>query len=194
MTLTQGPALSLGVAPVGEPTLLAAKVIAAHIEGFLELPCAILPGLPSPEFALDPGRLQYDAGRIIEGYEGWDLGECHKLVCVLSVDLFVPIFSHVFGEARLGGRVALVSQHRLGQTADGRPLRPEQVLLRTAKVALHELGHLFSLTHCSDPGCLMHFAGDCSDLDRVPLLFCRYCRQFLADARRLPQAGGAERV
>ena len=194
MTLTQGPALRLGVAPAGEPTLLAAKVIAAHIEGFLRLPCVILRGLPAPEFALDPGRLQYDAGRIIEVYETCELGGCSKVVCVLSGDLFVPIFSHVFGEARLGGRVALVSQHRLGHYCDGRPLRAEEVLLRTAKVALHELGHLFSLTHCSDPGCLMHFAGDCNDLDRVPLLFCRYCRQFLADARLPPHTGKAERV
>ncbi len=194
MTLKQEPGPRLGVAPIGESTMLAAKVIAAHIEGFLELPCAILPGFPPPEFAFDPGRLQYDAGRIIEGYETREQGGCSKLVCVMAGDLFVPIFSHVFGEARLGGRVALVSLYRLGRTGDGRPLRSEQLLMRGAKVALHELGHLFALTHCSDPGCLMYFTGDCNELDRVPLLFCRYCRQFLADACNRHQSGRVERV
>ena len=188
MTPTTGRHIRVGVAPVGEPATLAAKVIAAHIEGFLRLPCGLLPAMPLPEFAFDSSRLQYEAGRVIEGLEARPLGGFQKVVCVLSVDLFVPIFSHVFGEARLDGRVALVSLYRLGQAVHGRPPAPEQVLARAAKVALHELGHLFALTHCSDPACLMHFAGDCDDLDRSPVLFCRYCRLFIADALTAVQA------
>ena len=188
MTPTTVRDIRVGVAPVGESATLAAKVIAAHIEGFLKLPCRLLPGMPSPEFAFDTGRLQYEAGRIIEGFEARPLGGCQKVVCVLSVDLFVPVFSHVFGEARLDGRVALVSLYRLGQAVHGRPPEPDRVLARAAKVALHELGHLFALTHCDDPACLMHFAGDCDDLDRSQVLFCRYCRLFLADALTADQA------
>jgi archaemetzincin len=189
MTLKKRPAIGVEVAPVGESTLLAAKTIAAHVEGFLGLPSALLPGLPPPEFALDPGRLQYDAGRLIEGYEAWDPGACGKRVCVLAVDLFVPIFSHVLGEARLGGKVALVSLNRLGPAVDGRIARADQILLRAVKVAFHELGHLFALTHCADPGCLMHFAGDARGLDGIPMRFCRYCGRFLTEAARPgPQA------
>jgi archaemetzincin len=165
---------------MGEETRLAAKVIAAHIEGFMHLQSRVLDPLPRPDFALDPQRLQYDAGRIIEYLEARPHGRCDKVVAVAAVDLFIPVFSHVFGEARLGGRAALVSLHRLGLMEDGRRPTPDQVLARSAKVALHELGHLFSLTHCSDPGCLMHFSGDVAGLDATALLFCRYCREFLA--------------
>ena len=35
---------------------------------------------------------------------------------------------------------------------------------RAAKVALHELGHLFNLQHCDDSRCLMHFNVDIADL------------------------------
>lgn len=185
----------IGVAPVGDGCALAASAVAAHIEGFLNLPCRVLSGLPSPEFALDAYRLQYDAGRIIEAFEAEPLEGYPKVVCVMAGDLFVPIFSHVFGEARLGGRVAVVSRFRLsGADRGGRPAGPEQVLERVAKVALHELGHLFALTHCSDPQCLMHFAGDCDRLDRSPLLFCRYCRRFLAEAVAGAQSAGRDRV
>lgn len=175
--------MCIGVAPAGAPCGLAAKVVAAHVEGFLQLPARVLAGVPPPRAALDPHRLQYDAGRAIECFEEEPFEGVPKVVCVMDGDLFVPIFSHVFGEARLGGRVAVVSLYRLaGAGRDGGAVGPQRVLERVAKVALHELGHLFGLTHCSDPGCLMHFAGDCDGLDRAPLLFCRYCRRFLAEA------------
>jgi len=170
----------VGVLPMGEETRLAAKVIAAHVEGFMKIDCRVLDPLPRPDFALDPQRLQCDAGRIIEYLEARSHGRCTKVVGVAAVDLFVPVFSHVFGEARLGGRAALVSLHRLGQAENGRRPAPARVLERVAKVALHELGHLFSLTHCSDPDCLMHFSGDVAGLDATTLLFCRYCSGFLA--------------
>lgn len=170
----------VGVVPMGEETRLAAKVIAAHVEGFMRLESRVLDPLPRPDFALDPQRLQYDAGCIIEYLEARAHGACDKVVAVAGVDLFVPVFSHVFGEARLGGRAALVSLYRLGLMEGGRRPAPDRVLERAAKVALHELGHLFSLTHCSDPRCLMHFSGEVAGLDAVALLFCRYCRDFLA--------------
>ncbi len=177
-----GPArgIRVGVIPMGEETRLAAKVIAAHVEGFMHLEAMVLDPLPRPDFALDPQRLQYDAGCVIEDLESRPPNRCDKVVAVTAVDLFVPVFSHVFGEARLGGRAALVSLHRLGEAEEGRRPPPARVLERAAKVALHELGHLFSLTHCSDPGCLMHFTGDVAGLDATALLFCRYCREFLA--------------
>lgn len=171
--------VGIRVLPMGEQTRLAAKVIAAHVEGFMRLECRVLDPMPPPDFALDPQRLQYDAGRIVEHLEAHCCDECVKVVGVLGVDLFVPVFSHVFGEARLGGGAALVSLYRLERTEEGRRSAPELALERAAKVALHELGHLFSLTHCSDPGCLMHFSGDLAGLDATRLLFCRYCRDFL---------------
>jgi archaemetzincin len=194
MTHGSASGICVGVIPVGEETILAAKVIAAHVTGFMGLPCRTLEVMARPDYAFDPQRLQYDAGRVIERLEARPRGDCPKVVGVLAVDLFVPVFSHVFGEARLGGSAALASLHRLGLPEDGPRPEPARVLERAAKVALHELGHLFSLTHCSDPACLMYFSGDVAGLDARPLLFCRYCHRFLAAAAAGGQAGETGRV
>ncbi len=189
MSRTAARGICVGVIPFGAETLLAAKVIAAHVEGFMRLPCEVLAPLAPPHFAFDPRRLQYDAGRIIEDLEKRSFGQCAKVVGVLAVDLFVPVFSHVFGEARLGGSAALVSLHRLSSREEGRQPEAARVLERAAKVALHELGHLFCLTHCEDPACLMHFCGDVDGLDAIQLLFCRYCHRFLASGAREAHPG-----
>jgi archaemetzincin len=105
-----------------------------------------------------------------------------KIIGVLDVDIFVPILNHVFGEARQGGRCALVSVYRLKRNSDGSTPPLSLILERGAKVAMHELGHLFDLHHCMDRKCLMHFSGGLEDLDEAPLYFCRYCSVFLRDA------------
>jgi archaemetzincin len=61
---------------------------------------------------------------------------------------------------------------------------PPGILERTAKVALHELGHLFNLEHCHDTRCLMHFSGNLTELDETPLYYCRYCATYFRDALR----------
>ena len=100
----------------------------------------------------------------------------------LDLDLFVPIFTHVYGEALQGGNTALVSLHRLASNPDDRKPASAEALERAAKVALHELCHLYDLSHCMDARCLMHFSGDLEELDRTPFYFCRYCAAYFRDA------------
>ena len=164
----------VGVMAIGHVPALALKVVAAHVSGYLNFPSKIIPPLPLPRDALDANRLQYDAGLLLKYLESESLDGCSKVIGVLSVDIFVPIFTHVFGEARQGGNLALVSLFRLGQNPEAGHPSPLG-LERCAKVALHELGHLFNLSHCEDENCLMHFSGSLSDLDRLPIFFCRYC-------------------
>ena len=137
-----------------------------------------LPPLHRPAYAFDKNRLQYNVGSILQRLESSPVKEVDKMVGVLNVDLFVPIFTHVFGEARQGGRVALVSLYRLGKDSDDLKRPSAGLLERTAKVALHELCHLYNLTHCENQACLMHFSGSLEDLDKTPLVFCRYCLSF----------------
>ena len=167
--------LIIGVLAIGKVPLDALKVIAAHITGFLDLNTEILPALEHPAYAHDSRRRQYDAGIILSTLESTLNHDQDKIIGVLSVDLFVPIFTHVFGEAREGGKYALVSLHRLGEISKNRKSISPQTLERTAKVALHELGHLFNRVHCQDSHCIMHFTGRVEDLDKTPPYFCKYC-------------------
>jgi archaemetzincin len=174
----------IGVIPIGDIPDIAPKVIAAHISGYLKLHASVLQPLENPTYALDKSRLQYDVGTILQDLESESFQEVEKVVGVLGVDLFVPVFTHVFGEARQGGNVAVVSLFRLGTD----PLQSNDVssivLERAAKVALHELCHLYDLTHCESRQCLMHFSGNLNDLDTIPFYLCRYCARFFRDAIR----------
>lgn len=171
----------IGLVPFGEVPEIALKVIAAHILDFINLPSQILPLLENPEYALDERRYQYDAGIIIEALESMSFKDYVKVVCVLDLDLFIPIFTHVFGEAKQGGKFALVSLFRLGKNPDGSSLLPSLVYERAVKVALHELGHLFDLLHCEHKRCLMHFSGSIKELDEQSPYLCRYCSIYLQD-------------
>jgi archaemetzincin len=171
----------IGLAPFGGVSDIISKTIAAHIQGYLHLDVDILSGLSLPGYAYDKKRMQYDAGIILKRMESSFQG-CTKVVGVLDVDIFVPIVTHVFGEASQGGRCALVSVYRLKRNLDGSAPLLSLLLERAAKVALHELGHLFDIHHCMDRNCLMHFSGVLEDLDQAPLDFCRYCSVFLRSA------------
>ena len=177
-----GDGLTVGICPVGEIDTLYPKIIAAHIAGYLNLPSRILKPVSCPASAFEKNRMQYDAGRVLAHLEHIARSDCTKLIGITAVDLFVPIFTHVFGEACQGGRAALVSTFRLAGPAKNDGASPALIYERTAKVALHELGHLFNLTHCDDQLCLMHFAGDLEELDNSRIGFCRYCRAYFRDA------------
>lgn len=172
----------IGVVPVGEVPELATKVIAAHITGYLKLSAEVLDALAHPTYAFDENRLQYNAGLILNYFDSSSFDDYDKVIGVLNVDLFVPIFTHVFGEAKQNGKYALVSLFRLAEGKKDIKSPSSLLLERAAKVALHELGHLFNLFHCQDNKCLMHFSGNLEDLDHTPFNFCRYCSAYYRDA------------
>jgi archaemetzincin len=171
----------IGILPLGDVPAIVPKVVAAHVSAIFNLAALPLASRPTPRLARDPERLQYDAGKILEDLEAGAFEGCGKIIAVVSVDLFVPVFTYVLGEARQGGRCALLSLFRLASTGGDRqgPL----FLERCAKVALHELGHLFNLTHCNDNRCLMSFAGSAEELDEKRMHLCRYCTLFLREAK-----------
>lgn len=171
----------VGVVPLGEVPEIALKVIAAHISGYYKLSVQILPPLGHPDYAFHERRFQYDAGIILKAFESIGFEDYEKVIGVLNLDLFVPIFTYVFGEAKQGGKFALVSLFRLDKNPDGHPSPSSLIFERTAKVALHELGHLFNLFHCREKNCLMHFSGGIQDLDETPMYLCRYCSTYLKD-------------
>lgn len=173
---------TIGIMPFGEIPEIVPKIIAGNIIAYLNLLAEIIPRAENPDYALNGKRLQYDAGTILMNLESSCLNNYEKVIGILDVDLFVPIFSHVFGEAKQEGKYALVSLFRLKKNPDGSVPPSTLFYERAAKVALHELGHLYNLFHCEDKRCLMHFSGGLEDLDETPLYFCRYCTAFFKDA------------
>jgi archaemetzincin len=176
----------IGVVPMGDIPHGVPQVIAAHVTGYLNLAATVLKPMGNPLYALDDRRLQFDAGTILKALESKSFEGIEKIIAVMDVDLFLPVFTHVFGEARQRGRIALVSLSRLAEGTSENPQLSPITLERTAKVALHELGHLFGLTHCENDPCLMHFSGNLEELDLTPLHLCRYCARYFRDETNGP--------
>jgi archaemetzincin len=176
--------LSIGVLPIGELPQAALESIAAHIRTHLDLKADILPPLKNPAYAYDERRDQYNAAVILKSLDAMSFGDHVKVIGILNVDLFVPIFTHVLGEAREGGTYALASLYRLRKDQDGSTADIDRLLERLAKVAIHEIGHTFNLGHCMNEKCLMHFSGGLKGLDAIELKFCSYCAAFMMEAKR----------
>ncbi len=171
----------IGVVPLGEVPTLAVDVIAANITAYYKVPADILPMLPILESAFDEARGKYNAGILINELDALDFDGYSKVVGIISRDMFIPIFNYVYGQAVQGGSVALISLFRLNRNADGSTPPTSLYFERAAKLALHELGHLFNLFHCNETKCIMHFSGVIEDLNMIPFYMCRDC------ARRMPR-------
>jgi len=139
---------------------------------------------------LDEQRLQYNSSNIITHLDSLypSLAAAERarplLLAVACDDLCIPILTFVFGEAQLGGRVGVVSYHRLQNERYGLPADEKLLHFRLVKEALHELGHLFGLVHCSSYDCVMHISTYVEDIDTKPAAFCPACLETLRRERR----------
>ncbi|CUU05893.1 archaemetzincin [Candidatus Kryptobacter tengchongensis] len=102
--------------------------------------------------------------------------ECSFVLAITGVDLYVEGLNFVFGEADPVNRICIISTHRLRQEFYGD--KPNQKLFekRVLTEAVHEIGHLLNLKHCSNPNCVMFFSNSILDTDRKGFLFCNGCR------------------
>jgi archaemetzincin len=155
------------------------SIVAANVFAVYGLSAQVGRGGDVPQAAYDSHRNQYDVAVLLKHIENRQAVAANrqavagtKTIAITAVDIFVPIFSFVYGEARQGACAAVVSIHRLVD----KPESPVDLYPRAVKVALHELGHLFDMPHCEDDLCLMHYADTLAAIDRQPLQFCRYCR------------------
>jgi len=121
---------------------------------------------------LDKDREQYNAVKIIESFSETDTD---KLLLITDVDLFIPIFTFVFGLAKLNGKVGIVSTHRLNNIYYGLPEDNEILVKRIQKEIVHEFGHLVGLKHCERYDCVMASSTDVEELDTKSANYCASC-------------------
>ena len=159
------------------------KEISDAVHRSFGYPVSISSIIDDISFAYYPGRSQYNSTAIIEKISELSPPGVLKVIAVTRVDLFIPIFTYVYGEAQLGGSACIVSSHRL-EDSPGISYESKNVRKRIAKEAIHELGHTFKIRHCKDPRCIMHFCRSLEDVDMKSERMCRYCEVLLEDEKK----------
>ncbi|PKN56438.1 MAG: hypothetical protein CVU56_16180 [Deltaproteobacteria bacterium HGW-Deltaproteobacteria-14] len=99
-----------------------------------------------------------------------------RILGLVDQDLFIPVLTYVFGEAQLGGTVAVASTFRLREPWAAGGATSAVLEARLVKTALHELGHTFGLRHCLHPRCVMTSAAGLEMLDEKVPAFCLACQ------------------
>ena len=168
------------ISPVGTVGSELFEPISIRIKRIFGYKTEVIPSMQDISFALDPQRRQYHSTPILKKLEEAAPVQAIKIIGITSVDLFIPILTHVYGEAQIGGAACIISTHRL---AEGLSIAADKdtYYKRVAKEAVHELGHTFKLRHCKDNACIMHYCRSIKDVDRKSEQLCRYCKTLLED-------------
>jgi archaemetzincin len=168
------------LSPIGEFDHRILELVTQKIDQVFGFQVERKPLLQDLKFALDTERNQYHSTSILEKLSGSAPSHAIKVLAMTRVDLFIPILTHVYGEAQLGGKACIISTYRLDERSS--PIGKNVPLHeRVAKEAIHELGHTFKLRHCRDQACIMHYCRSVADVDRKTDQFCRYCMTLLND-------------
>lgn len=140
--------------------------------------------LPTPRHAFDARRNQYSSVEVMRAFAAAAPTGDAKVVGICEQDLFIPMLTFVFGQAQLGGRLALVSLARLRQEFYGLPPDHSVLIARAVKEVSHELGHTFGLAHCQDRLCSMSVSTDVRQVDGKHADYCRSCAALVREMTR----------
>ena len=127
----------------------------------------------------DPSRRQYNGTTLLNKINNEFAADSSKTLGLFDIDLFIPILTYIFGQAYLNGRMGIVSIYRLSNEKYGIKTDDKILLERFRKEAIHELGHMFGLIHCSDPVCVMRSSTYVEDIDQKSHALCSVCRMQL---------------
>lgn len=170
----------LVISPIGELDVDGEflKRLGNEIRAVFGYATGIQPLLDETDLWMDPIRKQCHSTPILETLALVSAPNTIKVLAITKIDLFIPILTHVYGEAQLGGKACILSTYRFSEGfAPGAEIFRERVL----KEAIHELGHTFNLRHCQDASCVMHYCRGVKEVDRKSREFCRYCGVLLRD-------------
>ncbi len=171
---------SILISPVGELSTELIEAVAGEIKHMFGFATETNPILQDLSFALDDKRNQYHSTAILGRLAANIPPHAVRVLAIAQVDLFIPILTHVYGEAQLGGTACIVSTFRLNEGRSGINI-PKKYIDRIVKEAIHELGHTFNLRHCPEHTCIMHYCRNEEDVDRKSDQLCRYCIIMLED-------------
>jgi archaemetzincin len=137
-------------------------------------PAEVAEAIPMPEETYDKKRRQYDADRILVDLRNRVPGKALAYFGFCREDLYSEGLNYVFGVASLRQRVGVYSLARYGEK-DAKEGGEPVFLVRTLKVASHELAHMYGLEHCVRYACNVNGSNSVLEMDREPMHLCPEC-------------------
>lgn len=173
----QAASLQINLIPCGPVS----EAVLAHLEEGLrqEFGAAVTRQAETvlPEAAYEPKRQQYRGEAFLALAPAVAPDGLTLTLVVTTQDLYVPRLNFIFGLADQRLSTAVIALARLDPKFYGQAENPRLLNERALKEAVHELGHLLGLGHCSNPGCIMFFSNTLADTDRKGPGFCPACRR-----------------
>ncbi len=167
------------IAPIGKIQWWLLQEVSEVLAEAFPLPASIIDPLPFPYELVVRDREQIKASDLINLLA--DLGLNGLVSGIIDYDIFAPGLEHLFGEADPVEGISVVSIARFREEFFGRGQDQSLLRDRLVKEALHEMGHLYSLRHCPQKTCIMHFSGDVEVTDQKRESFCPDCRGTLKE-------------
>jgi len=127
--------------------------------------------------SFSPERNQYYSTKIISDAIPFTEHLDGKIILIVGSDLFIPIFTYVFGEAQLNGKHSIVSLCRLHEEFYTGRTDDKLLFDRAMKEVLHELGHNYGLLHCKNWDCVMHSSTSVEEVDIKGGFYCKECKE-----------------
>ncbi|MBW1822439.1 MAG: hypothetical protein JRI92_11905, partial [Deltaproteobacteria bacterium] len=94
---------SIVISPVGNIDSELFEPVSIGIKRIFGYKTEVIPFFKDVSFALDHTRQQYHSTSILKKLEEAAPVQAIKVIGITSVDLFIPILTHVYGEAQIGG-------------------------------------------------------------------------------------------
>jgi len=176
--------IKIWLIPLGQAEKIKLDFLIEPLTEIFQAEVKIHPPLEIPQEAYNSRRGQYLSSYILSKMRSsLNLGPGVKALLIADVDLYAEGLNFVFGEAEINGSLAIISITRLRESFYGLPENKEIFRTRAIKEAIHELGHVFGLRHCSSPGCVMNFSNSLADTDRKGANFCPSCLSLLRKSK-----------
>jgi archaemetzincin len=160
---------TIHIQPLGRVSTEHIKIVEHAVKSLYGLDCKILPAKPHDRTLYAASGYRYDAGKILTRFKS----DQYILVITEKDIAYYKSTQHpewgILGLARISGKTCVVSTRRMGREISG----------RLEKVAVHELGHNFSLSHCTTgKPCLMKDArGTIKQVDINLFRLCSSCKE-----------------
>lgn len=153
----------------------------SYLSAYFQIATDTIPGIteqqiPQQYKRLNQGQKQWKSIYILDSLlPRYKPADAFALIAFAATDLYPDdAWNFVFGQAKLHAGLGIWSLARLGLDQEDAGAY-KRALLRALKIAGHETGHMFSISHCVKNECNMNGSNSLPESDTQPEWLCWEC-------------------